>query len=481
MATTLLFFLLSLLSLPPTFSLQLDTHGSISVLISEKGLVFVKDLLVQQALLSLTPLHVPSIKKSINIPFIGGIEATLSNITLLEINVSSTYIRPGDTGVVIVASGAMAHISMDWKYSYSSWLIPVDISDGGGASVQVDGLEVGLTLKIVNHGGSLNLIIMECGCSLKDISITLDGGASWFYQGIVNAFEEQIISAVETAVTKKIKQGIRKLDLFLENLPKKIPVDDISTLNVTFVSDPLMGQSSISFEINGLFMATDKLAPSNYHFRHSQNKVSCSSASKMLGISLNEAVFNSASATYFSAGFMSWIVDKIDQSLLNTAGWRFIIPQLYKKYPNADMNLNISLSSPPYLSITRDGITTTVFADMTIDVLNSNEITPVACISMVVSCSGSVEILKNNLTGQAGYGDFRLQLKWSKVGNFHMYLIQAAVRVLLADVFVPYVNSRLRNGFPLPIIHGFTLSNADIIYADSRVVVCTDVEHTDAF
>lgn len=84
------------------------------------------------------------------------------------------------------------------------------------------------------------------------------------------------------------------------------------------------------------------------------------------------------------AEFMQWTVDKVpDQSLLNTAGWRFIIPQLYRKYPNDDMNLNISLSSPPVIRVAEDNIDATVHADLIIDVLESGEVTPVACISLV--------------------------------------------------------------------------------------------------
>ena len=84
---------------------------------------------------------------------------------------------------------------------------------------------------------------------------------------------------------------------------------------------------------------------------------------------------------------MRWIVDKIpDQSLLNTAGWRFIIPQLYKKYPNDDMNLNISLSSAPAVVISEHNIGVTVYADLIIDVVGAGEIIPVACISLVSLC-----------------------------------------------------------------------------------------------
>lgn len=81
---------------------------------------------------------------------------------------------------------------------------------------------------------------------------------------------------------------------------------------------------------------------------------------------------------------MHWIVDKIpDQSLLNTAGWRFVIPQLYKQYPNDDMNLNISLSSPPEVRISEKNVEASVYADLIIDVIESGEVIPVACISLV--------------------------------------------------------------------------------------------------
>lgn len=50
---------------------------------------------------------------------------------------------------------------------------------------KVEGLEVGLTLGLENHEGTLKLSLMECGCYVRDISIKLNGGASWLYQGYV--------------------------------------------------------------------------------------------------------------------------------------------------------------------------------------------------------------------------------------------------------------------------------------------------------
>lgn len=115
-----------------------------------------------------------------------------------------------------------------------------------------------------------------------------------------DAFKEQIGSAVENAITKQLKEGSLKLDSFLQALPKEIPLKDTASLNVTLVNDPLLSNSSIGFEINGLFTPRQKVPVSRYHGKNLQPLVTCGNSSKMLGISLDEAVFNSASASFFN-------------------------------------------------------------------------------------------------------------------------------------------------------------------------------------
>lgn len=51
------------------------------------------------------------------------------------------------------------------------------------ASSKVEGMDIGLTLSLKNQQGSLKLSLLDCGCSVNDLSIHLDGGASWLYQG----------------------------------------------------------------------------------------------------------------------------------------------------------------------------------------------------------------------------------------------------------------------------------------------------------
>lgn len=483
MAPTIIVLLIASLLTPSYSNLPSADQSFTSLLISDKGLDFVKDLLILKAVSSLTPLQLPPIQRSVKIPFVGNAHVVFSNITIYKINVSTSYVKPGDSGIVIVTSGATCNLSMNWNYSYATWIVPVEISDKGRASVQVEGLEVGLTLGLENRQGTLKLSLMECGCYVKNISIKLDGGASWLYQGVVDAFEDQIGSAVENAITKKLEEGILQLDSLLQSLPKEIPVDDTASLNVTFVSDPLLSNSSIGLEINGLFTSSRKTGVFNYHnLKNSHPELPCNDPSKMLGISLDEAVFNSASDLYYDAEFMQWIVDKVpDQSLLNTAGWRFIIPQLYKKYPNDDMNLNISLSSPPLIRISQNNIDATVYVDLIIDVLEAGKVVPVACISLVIRALGSVKIVGNNLAASVKLDDFSMSLKWSKIGKLRMFLVQPVMWTLIETVFLPFANKHLGKGFPLPIIRGFTIQNAEIICSPSRVTVCSDVAYVESY
>lgn len=138
MATLLSFLLfLTIFSNPATAQIQSQEESFISAVVSEKGLNFVKDLLIEKAVKTLTPLRLPDIEEYVKIPVVGSVRMAASNITLLSIDVSSSTAQPGESGIAIVTSGATANLTMDWMYSYSTWLVPIEISDKGSAFVQV--------------------------------------------------------------------------------------------------------------------------------------------------------------------------------------------------------------------------------------------------------------------------------------------------------------------------------------------------------
>jgi hypothetical protein len=108
---------------------------------------------------------------------------------------------------------------------------------------------------------------------------------------------------------RKLGNGISRLDSYLKSLSKEVPVDDHSSLNVTFVNDVLLSESSVGFETNGLFIGrNDSLPIPNLCHKNSKLPILCTNSSKMLAITLDEAVFNSASSLYYDVSLddYSW-------------------------------------------------------------------------------------------------------------------------------------------------------------------------------
>lgn len=116
----------------------------------------------------------------------------------------------------------------------------------------------------------------------------------------IDGFSNHIRTSVENAITKKILEGVLKLDSFLRNLPKKIDLDSVAAMNVTFANDPIFKRSSVEFDIDGLFIPSDEIVvPRDMLLGDIKFALPLGSSSKMLWISLDEDVFNSVSALYF--------------------------------------------------------------------------------------------------------------------------------------------------------------------------------------
>ncbi|MED6124550.1 hypothetical protein PIB30_059952 [Stylosanthes scabra] len=460
------------------YYVQQNEEGFISGVISDKGLDFAKDILIEQGIVSVVQLQLPEIEKSVQVPFIGNAKVVLSEITIKDIQVNSSSVVSGESGIFLLVSGATADLTMNWRLHLVTVLSRIETL----GAYSVEGMQVGLTVDLRNEEGTLKLILLDYGCYVTDLSIKLEGGASWLYQVLVDAFQGNIASAVEQGISDKISEGIGKLDTLLQSLPKQISVDNFAQLNVSFVGNPILSNTSVAVAINGLFTERNVgLVPQGYR-KELQVSSACGGLPKMIKVSIHENVFKSASLVYFNAGKMQMIIDELpNQAILNTAEWRFIVPQLYKQYPNDDMQLNISASSPPVILVDKQDVRASVLVDITIDVLEAGEVIPVACISVDISGSCSVDIIRNKINGRLKLQEFSAYLKWSKIGKLHISLIQSLISTALKTVVVPYLNLELKKGLALPTIDGFAFQNANILYYPPWITVCTDVSYSEDY
>lgn len=134
---------------------------------------------------------------------------------------------------------------------------------------------------------------------------------------MVDAFHKTIISTVENTVSKKIAEKMTKLDSFLQSLPKARKIDDSVAVNLTFVGNPVLGDSSVEAEINGLFMPNGN----DVKVSGSRSWSFFRGVNRMVAISIKEEVFNSATLVYFNVSSKSLIdPGKADALLIDEFG-----------------------------------------------------------------------------------------------------------------------------------------------------------------
>lgn len=449
--------------------------------LSGEGLEYVKDVLVGEILEDLTPLKISDISSRINSP-IGRVDTLISDIYLQGAEVYYSDIELSNYGITIYAAGITATLEARWEYQYTASYVPFPVEDGGQAEVKVSGMQAGVTFNLQENNGTLRLVVEEAGTYIDDLEITLQGGASWLYQWLVYAFDYNIRAAVEVALTQQMVNGAEELDDWLLHLPRAVPIDETSAIDVTVIHDPLLSPTYLSVGARGEFVSLDR--PKEYIEPDVELRpgLFCDESLKMVTIALSDYVLNSAAFVYYDSGELVWDVDNLPgKKYLNTASWRFIIPKLYKKYPNEDMIINFAVSSPPTVDIRKEGIRANAGADMTIEVKHQGDIVPVACISLVVSFDAVATLNYANITGQATLDDLTLNLKWSEIGSFPVYLVQATVRTLVQELVLPLINLNLKSGFPIPMVAGVEVENADLRYEDGYLLVCTDIHYSGGY
>lgn len=57
-------------------------------------------------------------------------------------------------------------------------------------------------------------------------------------------------------------------------------------------------------------------------------------------------------------------------------------------------------------------------------------------------------------------------------------VFQTLMKTTVRNVIIPLVNLRLQTGFPIPVLPGVVLTEAEITYADHYLLICTNVEYT---
>ena len=119
------------------------------------------------------------------------------------------------------------------------------------------------------------------------------------FNRFVYAFDEEIRAAIEAAISKRIIASADELDEYLQALPRNLPIDDVSAVDVTIVEDPMVSPAFLSVGVKGEFSSLEKSVNFTFPDHGLEPGLFCSDSTKMVTIALMDYVINSATDVYY--------------------------------------------------------------------------------------------------------------------------------------------------------------------------------------
>jgi len=161
---------------------------------------------------------------------------------------------------------------------------------------------------------------------------------------------------------------------------------------------------------------------------------------------------------------------------LNTDSFEFLIPELYKEYPNTTMETIVTPSVAPITKFAAGSdLSLNAIFEFIFYVLPEGQ-KPVPVFTLEGKVAGSVQVVMNHtqIAVNISSASVALSVKSSNVGNFTVGLLQDFANDAL-PILVEYANVEIKkNPISLPAIPHITLKNTTLTYGDSYVEVALD-------
>ena len=187
----------------------------------------------------------------------------------------------------------------------------------------------------------------------------------------------------------------------------------------------------------------------------------------MLYTWISNYTINSAIWAYYTANLLKLVLSPYNlpdipiadtlMHLLNTNFYEYILPPLYRYFPNKNLTMNISTCSLPALTFYSDVIGVSLNLTLDLRVNESNKFTPVFKVIVTIEMTSSVNITnyQNSLYLQPKVIGFKHNLQMvsanSILGNIHK-VFEILNKLLYDPFFVSMLNKLISRGYNLTSI-----------------------------
>jgi lipopolysaccharide-binding protein len=447
-----------------------------TVAISQSGLNEVHDIVMPIVNQQLNNIKIPDIQQEEDTP-IGKITLTVSSIALTGVQLQSAITVAPGVGFTVAISDLQAAVHADWAYRKNHW---PHVKDHGSADVSVGQTSISVTVAVGLANSKPTVSVTASACNIGSFGVKLHGGASWLYNIFLKIFKNSIKHSIEKAIQEAVVKAINEqAENFLQNKFQVIrPLNHQVEIDFEFTDPSVFGSNFALFNIKCEILSINN--PSEYPV--APPAINPPAPSKMLQIAVSEYTFGSAGYAYLQAGKLHYIVSQknIPPAFplgLNTSDWEYIIPGLYKTYPNSAMQISLAVTAAPVVSISSSGVDLLAVGELDIQVLPSPN-APINALAFSIKTENIIKVVVNAssvIVPSISAVSFSLALTNSTVGPvIGIDEIEQMFSWTFENVAVPLINTVISNGFPLPITGGTRLVNPTVSFQNNYVLIETD-------
>nr|XP_012610773.1 bactericidal permeability-increasing protein isoform X2 [Microcebus murinus] len=307
------------------------------------------------------------------------------------------------------------------------------------------------------------------------------------FMWLIRLFRKQIESSIRNNIQDKICKVVAnsvssKLQPFFQNLPVMAKIDAVAGIDYRLVAPPTATSEYLDGHLKGEFFSwadpmPPPFAPPALEFPAIHDR--------MVYLGLSEYFFNTAGLVYYEAGALQLTLtdDMIPEKSsfrLTTRFFGTFLPQVAQMFPDMNMQLDVSVSTPPHLSMQSSGLVLTPYLEAeTFAILPNSSLASLFLLGLSTNASVRVGAMASRLVGELELDRLLLELKHSNIGPFPVALLQAIMDYAVPTLVLPRVNQKLQRGFPLPVPSHFQLYNPVLRSHQGVLLFGADVRHAE--
>ncbi|XP_077635010.1 LOW QUALITY PROTEIN: lipopolysaccharide-binding protein-like [Crocuta crocuta] len=418
------------------------SHPGFVARITRKGLEYARRYGIATLKKELSTIHLPDFSGSTKGSWITSVSYKFYRLEIHRFELRNSDLR------LLPRQGVTASLSNTYVSAGGKWKVKkAFITLEGTFTVSVDGISISVSLNLgKDQSGRPTVSVAHCSNSIGHVSIDISGHLSW----ILNLFHKRFENYFKNILGQKICEMIRKsttshLEPYLRTLPVILMIDQVAGIDYSLVGAPQVTSQVIDTPFKGEFFGRNWRSPAPFGAppirlpeKHDH----------MVYFAASEYVFNTASRVYHQAGRMNFTIRNqhipLDSPIhLDTNSFWAIIPQLAKLYPNAELELETSPESAPFLMFTPGNVTFSPVIDLQAFALlpTSSERKPLFRLRVTTDISATIGVRSSRIVGSVTPGSkLKLELKHSNIHYFRVELMEAILNYYAQHTLYPSLN-----------------------------------------